>query len=65
MTILQAIKNVKDRVFIQRFERSTQITSRVDRQRKERLERKKQIDDAILSTGIHHRESLFKKWGRN
>ena len=65
MTLLQDLKNVADGLFIHRIENTTVQVGRAERQRNARLKRKKQIDQAILSTGIHHRESLFKKWGRN
>lgn len=65
MTLLQDLKNVADGLFIHRIENTTVQVSRAERQRNARLKREKQINQAILSTGIHHRESLFKKWGWN
>ena len=63
MKLIQAMQNVTSGVFIQSWSKTNGQMTRKERQLKAKKVREKQIDDAILSTGIHHRESLFKKWG--
>lgn len=63
MNLIQAMQNVTSGVFIQSWSKANSQMTRKERQLKAKKVREKQIDDAILSTGIHHRESLFKKWG--
>lgn len=66
MNMLQAISNVSSGAFIQYIELTKEKqVSRAERKRKERIKREKQIDDAVASTGLHHREALYKKWGWN
>ena len=63
MKILEGMKNLASGIFIQNFGPLTGINARVARKQKNSEKRTKQILDAIESTGKHHREALFKKWG--